>query len=180
MSTFRLSRVLGIGPLEAAVGDAMQPWRQDQRSMGLYVARNWVHLGEHFTMMKQLLSLPLLVFVMLVAPLQAIAQQQPPQTAPQPPYVCWPGPWHTWSGGFHLWWICPLMMLFMFLIFGIIFFFVRRADGSHHWGPPWHMMHGAPPTHTAMQILNERFARGEIQKDEYEQKKATILSGALH
>jgi uncharacterized membrane protein len=42
------------------------------------------------------------------------------------------------------------------------------------------MMHGAPSTHTAMQILNERFARGEIQKDEYEERKATILSGPQH
>jgi uncharacterized membrane protein len=38
------------------------------------------------------------------------------------------------------------------------------------------MMHGGPPTHSAMQILNERFARGEIQKQEYEERKSTILS----
>lgn len=133
-------------------------------------------------MMKKLSTLPLLVFVVLVAPLQAIAQQQqPPPTAPQPPYIYWPGPWHMWAdgGGFQFWWICPLMMLFMFLIFGIIFFFVRRSKGSHHWGPPWHMMHGGPPTNSALQILNERFARGEIQKDEYEEKKGAILSGGL-
>ncbi|MGD0024195.1 MAG: SHOCT domain-containing protein [Xanthobacteraceae bacterium] len=133
-------------------------------------------------MMKKLSTLPLLVFVVLVAPLQAMAQQQPLPTAPQPPYIYWPGPMWGYGGGFQFWWICPLMMLFMFLIFGIIFFFVRRswADGSHHWGPPWHMMHGGPPTHSALQILNERFARGEIQKDEYEEKKATILSGGQH
>ena len=130
-------------------------------------------------MMKKFSTLPLLVFVVLVAPLlRAIAQQQPPQTAPQPPYIYWPAPWHMWGGGYHFWWICPLMMLFMLLIFGIIFFFVLREP--HHWGPSWHMMHGGPPTHTAMQILNERLARGEIQKDEYEQKKATILSGPQH
>jgi len=33
------------------------------------------------------------------------------------------------------------------------------------------------PSHSALQILNERFARGEIQKDEYPEKKAAILSG---
>jgi uncharacterized membrane protein len=33
------------------------------------------------------------------------------------------------------------------------------------------------PTHSALQILNERFARGEIPKQEYEEKKAAILSG---
>ena len=131
-------------------------------------------------MMKKLSTLPLLAFVVLLAPLQAIAQQQSPPTGPQPPYFYGPGPWHMWGdGGFQFWWICPLMMLFMLLIFGIIFFLVRRSstDGSHHWGPPWHMMHGGPPTHSALQILNERFARGEIQKDEYEDKKGVILSG---
>jgi uncharacterized membrane protein len=35
-------------------------------------------------------------------------------------------------------------------------------------------------SHSAMQILNERFARAEIQKDEYMEKKAIILSGARH
>ena len=130
-------------------------------------------------MIKKFSALALLVFIVLVAPLQAIAQQQPPPSS-QPPYVYSPGPWHAWGGGFQFWWICPLMMLFMLLIFGIIFFFVRRSDMSHHWGSPWQMMHGGPPTHTAMQILNERFARGEVQKDEYEEKKATILSGLQH
>jgi uncharacterized membrane protein len=34
----------------------------------------------------------------------------------------------------------------------------------------------ADPTYSAMQILNERLAKGEIEKQEYEEKKATILS----
>jgi uncharacterized membrane protein len=33
------------------------------------------------------------------------------------------------------------------------------------------------PTHSALQILNERFARGEIQKEEYTEKKAALMSG---
>jgi uncharacterized membrane protein len=36
---------------------------------------------------------------------------------------------------------------------------------------------GPDPSHSALQILNERFARGEIQKDEYAEKKAAIVSG---
>jgi Short C-terminal domain len=58
-----------------------------------------------------------------------------------------------------------------------IFFFARRqsGDSSHHWGPPWR-----GPSHAALQILNERFVRGEIQKVEYEEKKAAILSRGLH
>jgi len=33
------------------------------------------------------------------------------------------------------------------------------------------------PSYSALQILDERYARGEIQKEEYEERKATILSG---
>jgi putative membrane protein len=100
-----------------------------------------------------------------MAPLQAVAQQQA-----QPPDWYWPGPWQ-------LWWICPIMMLFMLAVFGIIFFAVRRssAEGPHHWGPPWRIM-GSDPTQSALQILNERFARGEIQREEYDQRRTTILS----
>ncbi|VAX21531.1 hypothetical protein MNBD_NITROSPINAE03-1637 [hydrothermal vent metagenome] len=32
----------------------------------------------------------------------------------------------------------------------------------------------APPQETAMDILKKRFARGEIDKDEYEEKKKTL------
>lgn len=131
-------------------------------------------------MVKKLSTLSLLAFVSLAAPLQAIAQQQSPPTAPQPPYVYGPGPWHMWGGGgYQFWWMFPMMMLFMVVIFCIVIFLLRRSwsDGSHHWGPPCHMMHGGPPTYSALQILSERFARGEIQKDEYEDKKTTILSG---
>jgi putative membrane protein len=89
-----------------------------------------------------------------------------------------------WHGGWGFWWFFPLMMLLMFVLCVGVFLFVRgsRESGMHHWGPPWHVMarHGrswGDPTHTALQILNERFARGEIQKQEYEEKKATILAG---
>jgi uncharacterized membrane protein len=41
-------------------------------------------------------------------------------------------------------------------------------------------MWGGDPSHSALQILNERYARGEIQKDEYTEKKAAILSGGWH
>ena len=81
--------------------------------------------------------------------------------------------------GWHFWWMFPMMMLFMIVIFAVIFLFARGlcGHGSHHWGPPSRMW-GGDPSHSALQILNERFARGEIQKDEYTEKKAAILSGS--
>jgi putative membrane protein len=128
------------------------------------------------TMWQRFSAFLMLCFIVVISPVQAVAQQTQPQPAPQPPQWYGPGPWHMWNDGYgwQFWWICPLMMLFMLVVFGGIFFFARRPSGDspHHWEPPWR---GA--NHSALQILNERFARGEIQKDEYEEKKVVILSG---
>ena len=119
----------------------------------------------------------LLAFSVLIAPLQAIAQtQQQPTT---PPNYYGPGPWHMWGydGGWPFWGMFPMMLLFLVLFFVLVFFFARLGIGArHHWGPMSHDW--GDPTHSALQILNERFAKGEIQKPEYEEKKAAILSGA--
>lgn len=126
-------------------------------------------------MLKKLSKLTLLAFIVLIEPLRAIAQEAPQPRHMHPREWYWHGPWQGPWHGSPFWWLCPLIILFLLLVFCAIFFFGRR----HHWGPPWHMMHwgGSPPTRSALQILNERFARGEIDKDEYEDKKAAILSG---
>jgi putative membrane protein len=127
-------------------------------------------------MLKRLSPLPILTFILLMPP-------APPQD------YYWHGPWHQMWGdgyGWHFWWMFPMMMLCMIVFFAVIFFLARGlcgrglcGHGCHHWGPPSQMW-GSDPSHSALQILNERFARGEIQKDEYAEKKAAILSGGQH
>ena len=126
-------------------------------------------------MLKKLAILPLVAFIVIIEPLQAVAQQ----TAPQPPYGYGPGPWHMWSYGWHFWWMFPFMMLLLLVACGAIILFVFRSGyGPRHWGPPSQSPNQpwGDPTYSALQILNERFARGEIQKDEYAERKAAIQS----
>jgi putative membrane protein len=128
-------------------------------------------------MRKNLSVIALLVLSVLIAPLQAIAQTQQQPTAPPQNYY-WPGPGHMMWGydGWPFWGMFPMMLLFLVLFFVVVFFLARIfMGGMHRWGPaqPW-----GDPTHSALQILNERFAKGEIQKPEYDEKKAAILSGA--
>jgi putative membrane protein len=88
---------------------------------------------------------------------QAVAQPAPSPSSPQ-----WYGPWWADGTGWPFWWMCPLMMLVMLaVVAGIIL--ARRRSGDRHRAP--------------LQILAERFARGEIRKEEYEEKRAAILAG---
>lgn len=102
--------------------------------------------------------------VLLFRPVLAIAQT--PQTLP-----AWdgPGPWHMMWGGWGFGWIFPLFMFFVMMV-GV--FFMMRAS----WGHGHHT--GTDATSSALQILNERFAKGEIAKEEYEEKKAAIVRRA--
>lgn len=125
--------------------------------------------------------------LLLFPALQALAQQAP-APAPVPPspgyYVpYWHGPGHMWGGGFG--WGGPLLWLVLMALFLLVFLLGRRSAGGwhHHHHGPCQMRGGSPgpgsygdPTFTALQILNERYARGEIPKQEYEEKKAAILA----
>jgi uncharacterized membrane protein len=137
------------------------------------MAKNTVLAANGDAEMLQCLSTFLVAcFIVATGPLRAIAQQSQQPAAPQPPQ--WgPGPWMMWSDGWAFWWICPLMMLFIVLVCGAVFLFARRSHGSSR-EPPWRM---GDPRHSALQILSERFARGEIHREEYDQKRAAILSG---
>jgi putative membrane protein len=68
-----------------------------------------------------------------------------------------------WGGGWGFGWIFPLFM-FLMMIGCVAFFLFGHGSGGRH------------PHHSALEILNGRYARGEIQKQEYEEKKTAILS----
>ena len=89
--------------------------------------------------------------------------------------------WHSWHAHSHgFWWIFPLLML--------IFFFLCMRRGRHWWwGPPWRRnrhsdswqrCNGGEDAHSqsALELLNRRFAQGEIDREEYEEKRSIISS----
>lgn len=78
--------------------------------------------------------------------------------------------WQDWHMGSHMWgWGWGIMMFFMMLFWIIAFigaiFFVR-----------WLILQSrAHKNITAMDILKSRYARGEISKEEFEEKKKDLL-----
>ena len=97
------------------------------------------------------------------------------QAQPEPyRYDCGP---HTmwWGRGWYGMIFGPLFMILVLAAAVAAVALVIRWFGGPWQGtaPP----HQAPPGRTALDILDERFARGEIDKDEYEEKRRLIFRG---
>ncbi len=76
--------------------------------------------------------------------------------------------------GFGWWWIIPAIMI---LMMGLCFVMMRRRMGSMMCGPSSRMSgdwHWGRHSESAKEILDKRYARGEIGKEEYEDKKKDI------
>ncbi len=74
-----------------------------------------------------------------------------------------------WSHGWGGWIFGPLMMIvFIALIVGVVVLVVRWLGGVGG-GPA----QGSKPK-AALEILEERFARGEIDKDEFEDRRRAL------
>jgi len=67
-----------------------------------------------------------------------------------------------WNG-FTWWWIIPIVMMIL------CFFMMRRHGGCT---PGWSRSH--PNAGSAREILDKRYALGEISQEEYEEKKRHI------
>ncbi len=73
-------------------------------------------------------------------------------------------------GGFSWWWIFPIIMMV------VCFFMMRGCIGSmmgRHRSSSTDS-HGGATSDSALDVLNQRYARGEIKKDEYEEKRKVI------
>ena len=101
-----------------------------------------------------------------IAALPALAQQQAPNV-PAAPYGyghMWGGPW-----GWHPFMIIgPIFMLLA--IIGIMAIFVWLVRWATHGYP----FRGGGPRHAALDILEERFAMGEIDKAEFEERRKLL------
>jgi len=77
------------------------------------------------------------------------------------------GPGYWGGEGFTFMWIIPLLFFVVFL------FFMRGMFGRGSMGCG---SHGDSTTHkeSAREILDKRFAKGEISKDEYEEMKKAL------
>lgn len=75
-----------------------------------------------------------------------------------------------WGG----WYGMVLGPLFMILVLGgviaVTALLVRWIGGPWHGAPYWTQ----PPGRTALDILKERYARGEIDKEEFEERRRVI------
>jgi putative membrane protein len=118
--------------------------------------------------------IPVLSFVTVsvAQPFLAVAQTTTKPDVPQPSQ--WPyghGHGHMWGDhpGWHFWWMPLMIFLFVVLFFGGMRFFRFDRGRGMHWS-------SRDSSSSAIEILNERFAKGEIPEDEYEAKKAKILS----
>ena len=108
-----------------------------------------------------------LSLVFAIAALPALAQQQAPNV-PAVPYgygqMMWGGPW-----GWHPFMIVgPIFVLLA--IIGIMAIFVWLVRWATHGYP----FRGGGPGHAALDILEERFAKGEIDKAEFEERRKLL------
>jgi putative membrane protein len=112
----------------------------------------------------------------MLAALPALAQSAN-STAPDPGYGYSP----MWGYGHHMWgwgpgyWFHPIGMLFFVAFFVIMVFCVSRLFTHGGRRGYYGFRHGYGRGTSALDILEERFAKGEIDKSEFEEKRKLLM-----
>ncbi len=77
--------------------------------------------------------------------------------------------WHrSWTWGFgHMFYGGVMMLIFWGLVIALLVIGIRRLLGSGQ-------RSASKPTSSALEILRERFARGEIDQAEFEERKRVL------
>tara|TARA_R110001599_G_scaffold349341_2_gene577625 strand:+ start:2155 stop:2388 length:234 start_codon:yes stop_codon:yes gene_type:complete len=74
-----------------------------------------------------------------------------------------------WNGGSWMFFGPLMMIVFIAAIVAVVVLVVRWLGGPGHGAAPH-----PPPGRTPLDILKERFARGEIDKEEFEERRRTL------
>ncbi len=76
-----------------------------------------------------------------------------------------------WGGGWAGMIFGPLfMVLVLAAVIAVLLLFARSIGGPWHGAPPYQ----GPPSRTPLDILKERFARGEIDKQDFEERRRVL------
>jgi putative membrane protein len=77
-----------------------------------------------------------------------------------------------WGGGWYGMIFGPLFMILgLAAAIAVAAIIVRGFGGPQHWTQPTQPM---PPARTALDTLKERYARGEIDKAEFEERRRVL------
>lgn len=97
------------------------------------------------------------------------AQAQAPSDTER--YYGWGPHMMGWGGGYAMIFGPFFMILFLAVLVALAVVLVRWLGGP--W-PGTYPPHQSPPARTALDILKERFARGEIDKAEFEDRRRVL------
>ncbi len=94
------------------------------------------------------------------------------QTQPPPTRYSWGPDMMGWGGGWFAMILGPLLMaITLAALIAVAILLARWITGpGHSAGPP----HPTPPARTPLDILKERYARGEIDKEEFEERRRVL------
>lgn len=112
--------------------------------------------------MRRISALAAFLLLIVAAPFDALAQQG----------GGYYGRHMMWDGGWYGMFFGPLFMIvFIAAVIVVVVLIVRWLGGSGQGAaPPRHSSPGREP----LDILKERFARGEIDKEEYEERRRLL------